>query len=79
MPERFLKDGRLNPDVRDPATIAFGYGRRYVFTLYRCHNFHDEHFTPIQHLSWTALRKCVPLHGCDYRSTHDDHLGAGRG
>ncbi|PIL29308.1 cytochrome P450 [Ganoderma sinense ZZ0214-1] len=28
MPERFLKDGELNPDVRDPATFAFGYGRR---------------------------------------------------
>ncbi|RDX44595.1 CyP450 monooxygenase [Lentinus brumalis] len=28
MPERFLKDGKLNPDVRDSATIAFGYGRR---------------------------------------------------
>ncbi|KAH9937810.1 cytochrome P450 [Epithele typhae] len=28
MPERFLKDGRLDPTVRDPATIAFGYGRR---------------------------------------------------
>ncbi|KAI0373687.1 CyP450 monooxygenase [Pilatotrama ljubarskyi] len=28
LPERFIKDGRLNPDVRDPATIAFGFGRR---------------------------------------------------
>ena len=28
MPERFLKDGKLNPDVQDPAAIAFGYGRR---------------------------------------------------
>ncbi|KAI0819310.1 cytochrome P450 [Trametes gibbosa] len=28
MPERFLKDGQLNPDVLDPANIAFGYGRR---------------------------------------------------
>ncbi|TFK85641.1 CyP450 monooxygenase [Polyporus arcularius HHB13444] len=28
MPERWLKDGRLNPDVRDSETIAFGYGRR---------------------------------------------------
>ena len=27
-PERWLKDGRLNPDVRDSETIAFGYGRR---------------------------------------------------
>ncbi|KAI0634616.1 cytochrome P450 [Trametes polyzona] len=27
-PERFLKDGKLNPNVIDPAKIAFGYGRR---------------------------------------------------
>jgi len=26
-PERFLKDGKLNPDVRD-SVVAFGYGRR---------------------------------------------------
>lgn len=29
-PERFLKDGSLNPDVRDPNEFAFGYGRRCV-------------------------------------------------
>ncbi|KAI0712492.1 cytochrome P450 [Earliella scabrosa] len=28
LPERFLKDGKLNPDIRDPATAAFGFGRR---------------------------------------------------
>ncbi|KAI0693292.1 cytochrome P450 [Cerioporus squamosus] len=28
MPERFLKDGKLDPDVCDPARFAFGYGRR---------------------------------------------------
>ncbi|KAI0078413.1 CyP450 monooxygenase [Panus rudis PR-1116 ss-1] len=27
-PERYIKDGRINPDVRDPSTIAFGFGRR---------------------------------------------------
>ncbi|KDR66539.1 hypothetical protein GALMADRAFT_161961 [Galerina marginata CBS 339.88] len=27
-PERFLKDGQLNPTVRDPALMAFGFGRR---------------------------------------------------
>jgi len=27
-PERYLKDGKLNPDVRDPHSAAFGYGRR---------------------------------------------------
>ena len=28
-PERYLKDGKLNPDVRDPDS-AFGFGRRSV-------------------------------------------------
>jgi len=27
-PERFIKDGKINPGVRDPSTIAFGFGRR---------------------------------------------------
>ncbi|PPQ89157.1 hypothetical protein CVT25_006529 [Psilocybe cyanescens] len=27
-PERFLKDGKLNPDARDPDCAAFGFGRR---------------------------------------------------
>lgn len=27
-PDRFMKDGKLDPEVRDPATAAFGYGRR---------------------------------------------------
>ncbi|KAJ7065515.1 cytochrome P450, partial [Mycena amicta] len=29
-PERFLRDGKLNPDVRDPDMAAFGFGRRHV-------------------------------------------------
>ncbi|RDX53493.1 cytochrome P450 [Lentinus brumalis] len=28
IPERYLKDGKPNPDIRDPATILFGFGRR---------------------------------------------------
>ncbi|KAG6809849.1 hypothetical protein H0H92_014508 [Tricholoma furcatifolium] len=27
-PDRFMKDGKLNPDVRDPHHAAFGFGRR---------------------------------------------------
>ncbi|KAI0654114.1 cytochrome P450 [Cubamyces menziesii] len=27
-PERYLKDGMIDPDVQDPNDIAFGYGRR---------------------------------------------------
>ena len=32
-PERYLKDGKLNPDVRDPECAAFGFGRRSVNTI----------------------------------------------
>ncbi|KAI0763594.1 cytochrome P450 [Trametes elegans] len=28
LPERFIRDGELNPDVLDPATVIFGFGRR---------------------------------------------------
>jgi len=27
-PDRFLKDGQLNPEAKDP-DLGFGYGRRY--------------------------------------------------
>jgi cytochrome P450 len=27
-PERFLKNGQLDPSVRNPMDIAFGFGRR---------------------------------------------------
>lgn len=29
-PERFLKDGQLDPDIQDPSSFVFGYGRRFV-------------------------------------------------
>lgn len=36
-PERFLRDGEINPDVRDPTSLLFGFGRRYVgFLLELC-------------------------------------------
>jgi hypothetical protein len=28
MPERFLKDGQINPDIQDPSVASFGFGRR---------------------------------------------------
>jgi cytochrome P450 len=30
-PERFLKNGTLNKEIRDPRDIVFGFGRRYIF------------------------------------------------
>jgi len=28
-PGRFLKGGQINPEVKDPEQLMFGYGRRY--------------------------------------------------
>ena len=33
-PERYLKDGKLDPDVRDPDCAVFGFGRRSVNTAH---------------------------------------------
>ena len=33
-PERYLKDGKLNPDVLDPDSVVFGFGRRSVNVSY---------------------------------------------
>ena len=27
-PDRYMKDGALNPEIRDPGTLIFGFGRR---------------------------------------------------
>ena len=48
-PERYLKDGKLNPDVRDPLCAAFGFGRRSVDPTY-----------PTQYISWSYSLVFVP-------------------
>ena len=32
-PERYLKDGKINPDILDSDSVAFGYGRRWVIYI----------------------------------------------
>ena len=32
-PERYIEDGKIDPSVRDPLTIAFGFGRRCITFL----------------------------------------------
>ena len=34
-PERFLKDGKLNPDVMDIDSVVFGFGRRSANPIYK--------------------------------------------
>ncbi|KAK0452985.1 cytochrome P450 [Desarmillaria tabescens] len=37
-PERFMKEGKLNPDIRDPDTVLFGFGRRICPARYMAHS-----------------------------------------
>ena len=30
LPDRFMRDGKLDPSVRDPRDFVFGFGRRSV-------------------------------------------------
>jgi hypothetical protein len=39
-PERYLKDGKINPDILDPMVATFGFGRRSV-------QFHSLNHHPI--------------------------------
>ena len=59
VPGRFLKDGRLNPDVRDPLGIAFGFGRRLVQTVPSILSVRLIClFVFAQDMSWTLLCRC---------------------
>lgn len=40
-PERFLKDGKVDRSVQNPAEIVFGYGRRHGSSL--CHSVMKSH------------------------------------
>ena len=42
-PERYLKDGKLNPKVRDPDCAAFGFGRRSVNILFNLNIYASSH------------------------------------
>lgn len=34
-PERFIRDGKIDPEVRDPSAFVFGSGRRYAVPALR--------------------------------------------
>ncbi|KAJ7052152.1 cytochrome P450 [Mycena amicta] len=68
-PERFVLDGKPNPEIRDPETAAFGFGRRIC---------------PGKHLATTSIfisvasilatlkiEKCVDEHGNTIEPTYD--------
>ena len=61
-PERYLKDGILNPDVLDTDSIAFGFGRRLVYTLFYIHliiYLFSSRICPGRHLADNSLYSIV--------------------
>jgi len=65
-PNRFLKDGQINPDVKDPEQVVFGYGRRY-FRSQRTPILRSMGNTWIfKNLPWEALRFTILV--LDHRS-----------
>ncbi|KAJ7065516.1 cytochrome P450 [Mycena amicta] len=68
-PERFLLDGQPNPNIRDPDTAAFGFGRRI------CPGKHmatDSIFISVASiLSTLKIEKSVDEHGNTIEPTYD--------
>ena len=52
LPERFIKDGKINPSVMDPSTIIFGFGRRSGTFVAR--SVVDFSHSPSQNLPWSS-------------------------
>ena len=59
-PERYLKDGKLNPDVRDPDCAAFGFGRRSVNTIYSP----SYTLNLLQYMSWKIPKRQLVILKC---------------
>ena len=41
-PERFIRDGKIDPAVRDPSALVFGSGRRYATPALQSHVSHPS-------------------------------------
>ena len=59
-PERYLKDGQLNPDMRDPDCATFGFGRRSVDpTYFPPYMLINPSICPGRHLSGNSLYSII--------------------
>ena len=63
-PERYLKDGKLNPNVMDPASVAFGFGRRSVDPTFIVTIFNTVYLNLPQYLSWKTLQRQLVIFDC---------------
>lgn len=56
-PERFLKDGKIDPDVQDPEVACFGFGRRVCAGRYMAYE--EVWITVASTLAMLAIRKVI--------------------
>lgn len=70
-PDRFIgADGCIDPTVRDPSTIVFGFGRRCgVLDPHSGVRYANTYLLPSQDLSWKTLQQQHPLHVCRIHAT----------
>ena len=70
-PERFIKEGQLDMDGRDPANYMFGFGRRYGCprTLSRLGNAETCSMSP-QDLSRPEFCGGIAVHSLRIRAQH---------
>ena len=61
-PERYLKDGKLNSDVRDPDSAVFGFGRRLVYPTYSPIYALMDLFP--QYMSWKTSKRQLFIFNC---------------
>ena len=60
-PERFIRDGKLDPNVRDPLAFVFGFGRRCVIRSSPSTISLQDRLRE-QDLPWTVLRRRCTFH-----------------
>ena len=58
-PARYLKDGKVSSDIRDPRSMFFGFGRRYWFTP---SVFSQSSLNLSQSMSRKGLSRCSGVH-----------------
>lgn len=68
-PDRFIKDGKIDPAVQDPEMAVFGYGRRiwFVFLFGACKNDSINRRTE-------ALEAGLPMHSLGSLPATSSHL-----
>ena len=77
IPERYIKDGQIDPNVPDVEAAGFGHGRRYALKSYL---FRKTEFRITQNLSWSVFQQRRTVYHGSISSRHlYTHRSEGRG